>query len=66
MATALRWSLSAAKFVSLAGMDMIGVTVIPALSVPLQSSTANRQSSMVRLSFKMAMAVLILSRFNPP
>jgi len=52
--------------VSLAGMDMIGATVIPALSVPLQSSPANRQSLMVRLSSKMAMAVLILSRFNQP
>jgi bifunctional non-homologous end joining protein LigD len=38
----------------------------PLSSVPLPVSAANRQSLMVRLSSKMAMAVLILSRFNRP
>ena len=64
MATALRWSLSAAKCASLVGTDMIGATAIPASFVPLLGSAASQQSSTVRLSSRMAMAVLTLNRFN--
>ena len=44
--------------------DMIGAIVIPLLSAPLPASAANLQSLMVRLSSKMAMAVLISSPSN--
>ena len=45
---------------------MIGATATPVSSALLPVSAANQQSLMVRLSSRMAMAVLTSSRFNRP